>query len=111
VQAAEQFSNVAPDESVGLSFDFASYLSPGDSLASVTSWTCTVAEQSLEPDASPSSRLSGSPTTSGTLVIQRVQGCLANVTYVMEALVQTVNGETLSLWQYIDCIPVGQGSP
>lgn len=109
MQAAEEWSSIAPDESVGLSFDFSSYLAAGDTLASISSWNCTVADKSLLPDPSPSSRLSGSPSLSGNLVVQRVQTCLPNVTYVMEVLAVSAGGEDLSLWQYLDCIPVGQG--
>lgn len=109
MKATTNFADIAPDEQINLAIDFTSRLSPGDTIASITNWTCTVADDSLAPDAAPSSRLIGSPSLSGAVVTQAVGNCLSGVTYVMEALVQTAAGDKLSIWSPINCIPVGQG--
>lgn len=109
MQATQDFSPIAPDEVQDLAIDFASQIAAGDSIASVQAWNCTVADQSLEPDPTPAARLSGSPQAVGAVVTQKVQSCLSGVTYVMEAVVITAGGETLSVWSYLNCVPVGQG--
>lgn len=111
MKAEPDFDPIEPDEEFALAFDFTNYLVSGDSVASVVSWTCAVADISPAPDDTPSSRLSGSPSVdaTGKIVMQTVVGCLADVIYTMEALVDTVEGERLSLWAYQPCLGVGTG--
>ena len=109
MKTALDFSPISPDEVLVLAIDFSAYLATGDSVASVDSWTCTVAPSSPVPDAAPSARLSGSPSLAGAVVSQTVSTCVAGARYVMEAVVTTRNGETLSLWSYLVCEAPGVG--
>lgn len=109
MKATSDFDPIAPDEEVNLSMDFTEVLSQGDSIESISAWNCTVSDRSVAEDASPGSRLIGSPSLAGNLVTQTVDQAIPNVTYVMEAVVLTVGGETLSLWAYCLCDPVGLG--
>ena len=108
MQATRNFSPIAPDEVENLAIDFVNDLSTGDSIQSVMSWSCSVAPESLVPDTAPASRLLGAPALSGTLVTQGVYQCLAGVTYLMECVVNTTQGEKLSIWARLPCVGVGQ---
>jgi hypothetical protein len=108
MKASSDFSYIAPDETVILSMDFSAYLAAGDAIASVSAWNCSVASYSTATDNAPADRLSGAATKSGTVVQQKVTGCLADVLYLMEAVVVTVGGETLSLWAHLLCREVGK---
>jgi len=109
VRASQDFSAIDPNEEVVLSIDFGTYLPTEDTVASVTSWTCTVAPKSLGADNSPASRLVGSPSASGNVVTQVVGGCIANAMYVMEAAVVTSGGQHLSIWAFLPCGTPGIG--
>lgn len=103
-EAIGQFSITNTPESELFTFDFANDLRPGDSIASVTSWTCGVA---VGTDAGAAGRVSGSPTLFGSRVTQRGGGFLPGVTYVMTALVHTALGDDLDLWAYLPCGVIG----
>ncbi len=110
MRARENFSPIAPDESLWLPIDFATYLASGDSIPSGNvTWKCTVAEDSAVNDPTPTDRLIDTPTIDGTIVMQKISGCVDGVRYILEAVVVTAAGETLSIWSYLECrSPGGQ---
>ncbi len=95
-----------PAESELYSFDFVNDLTPGDSIVASPApvWACAVVA-GTDPD--PASRLVGDPTTFGTTTTQRGAGFLPGVRYVLSATVKTAMGNTLVLWAYLYCEPVG----
>lgn len=75
--------------------DFVNDLPTGDTLISAV-WACSV---SSGTDPNPSARLSGVPQIfNPTKTTQLIIGGLAGVSYILQAVVQTTQGNTLSLW-------------
>lgn len=98
-------------EILPLTFDYGPALSTGITITSVQAMACVVVRGS---DPLASTRLSGSPTiiaspnTGGAAqaVLQLVGGMLGNVTYQLQALVNTSDGQRLSLRSDLPCLPV-----
>ena len=89
-----------PGEVEAYGFDFVNDLVPGDTISGVT-WSCTVSE-GVDPNAS--ARLLGQPwLLSPTVTAQVVQGGVAGVSYVLQAVVRTGYGYTVSLWANARC--------
>ena len=94
-------------ETIG--FDFGLALAATTTIASVQSLTCAVHKGT---DASPSSRLIGGttivPSKSTGLVAQAVAqnigNAIAGVTYLLQCVVNTSDGQKLSLWARIACV-------
>ena len=90
-------------------FDFGPMLSPTATITSITSVTCVT---SYGSDASASSRLIGSPQIGASLatgalasaVLQQWGNMVSNVTYVIEATVQTSDSQTLTLYAHQTCV-------
>jgi hypothetical protein len=94
------FDPIDVNEQAVLTLDFAKYpLGSGETLASVI-WTCTVADG---VDATPSSRLLGAPSISGTQTLQKVGTMLAGVKYRLAAQVTTSRPQILNLYSFILC--------
>lgn len=105
-EAVGQFSEQNPGESEVFSLDFVYDLAPGDAIDPNTPpvWTVGVAKGS-DPD--PQSHLTGDPQIQGTKALTRIQGLLVDVTYTLTARVVTLAGDTLELWAFLPCVPVG----
>lgn len=88
-----------PTEKDSRSFDFVNDMVLGETISSVT-WLCEVYSGT---DASASSRPTGAPTISGTIVTQMFQGLLAGVVYRLTASVTTNTGRILNLWAHQGC--------
>lgn len=89
-----------PVETETYGFDFVNDIPPGDSVVSAT-WNCTVAEGT---DPNPSARLLGTAwLVSSTQTVQVVTGGVAGVRYVLQAIVKTGFGSTVSLYSYSQC--------
>lgn len=82
-----EFTAKDTGEIVTLSFDFANLTA-----APITP-TCTISHHGGAPDATPSTVLSGSPTISGTKLLQRVTGGVTGADYVLRAQVYTASGD------------------
>lgn len=94
------FSVSDPGEVEPYAFDFVYDMVPGDSIVG-SAWTCTVAANSQVADPNPSARLSGGPWNfSPTGTVQLVQGGVAGATYLLNAVVKTSFGYTISDWAY-----------
>jgi len=84
-------------------FDYTNDLATGDTISSVSSVSLTV---QTGTDSNPSSHLVGSPSIVTPVVTQRISGLLAGVTYILQIVVNTTQGDTLSDWSRIPCRPV-----
>lgn len=93
-------------ESEPYCFDFVKDLPDGDTITGAV-WTCAVAAISEAVDATPASRLSGSATFQGTKTFQRVVGLQPGVTYRLQAVVTTQQGNSISLWAHVEATPPG----
>lgn len=99
MQITTGFSPSDVGEAEFYGFDFSRLLGSGETIVGAT-WICTLVNGT---DASPSSRLSGSPILNGGITTQFVSGLLAGVTYSLQALVTTSAGQTLSLYAHVTC--------
>lgn len=89
-------------ESEDYSFDFVKDLAADETIVSST-WSCTVAEDSEGTDADASDHVSVPATFDGTITTQHVSGLVAGVKYVLQAVVETSAGNTVSLWSHVLC--------
>jgi hypothetical protein len=80
-----------PSEIVHLGFDFSALTSAPLSPA------VTAAHHAGTADATPSAILSGSPTVSGTKIVQRVTGGVVGADYLLRCQVDTAAGERFVL--------------
>lgn len=94
-----QVMDVGENEVFGL--NFVNDLPTGDSILSVV-FTLTV-KDGFGVDPSPAAHLNGTPGFSGTTVLQRLSGLLPGVTYVVQAVVTTALGNTISLYSHVAC--------
>jgi len=85
----------SPYETTIFGFDFALDLGLGETITSV-SFFCNVAQSSIAIDATPSARLLGSPSISGTIVSQLGGTFVAGVTYQIGATITTSQGQTIT---------------
>lgn len=96
-------------ELLTIAFDFGLVLGVGETIASITSLTCAAY---IGTDASPSSRLIGSPSiiasaktkAASSAVAQQVGSMLAGVTYRLQCVVLTTAVNELSLWTHFACV-------
>jgi hypothetical protein len=88
-------------ETVSLVFDFASRLSVGETITGQGS----TAYLYSGVDATPTAILSGSPSTSGTKVTQKVTGGVVGAIYDVLVTVTTSAGQTLSIGGYVAVNP------
>jgi len=95
------WDDIDPGETILLGLNFADDVATGDSISSAT-WTCSVASG---VDASPSSRISGGPLISGTLVQIMVTGMLPGVLYRLQAYATLASGQIVTLYSHVACTP------
>ncbi len=92
-----------------IAFDFGPALNSGVTISSVASLTCTV---HTGIDATPSSRLIGTSAiiaskatgAANAAVAQNIGNMLAGVTYLLQCVANTSDGQKLSLWTRIACV-------
>jgi hypothetical protein len=92
-----------------ITFDFGPELTPGTTITAVAGVTCSLHSGT---DATPTARIIGaaqiaeSPTNgaASTAVLQLVGGMVAGAKYKLQVVVNTSDGQTLSLWTRISCI-------
>lgn len=89
-------------ESERYTLDFVNDLNAGDTITSA-SWACEVAATSTGSDSAAASRISGATVINKTRTTQRVTGLQPGVTYCLTATVETLNGDTISLWSHVRC--------
>ena len=88
-----QFDETTPAGRPLLSIDFTKLLPTGVTVASAVV-TCTVAADSAAADATPSSRLDGSPTiTGGAIVSQFFKTGVVNCDYILTFLATYSDGQ------------------
>lgn len=87
-----QLTPKTPREQIRYPFDFSPRLTVGDSVASVQ-WFIEAYEGT---DANASTMLVGSPTLVGTIASEVIKGGVNGVTYFLEAIGTTANGEKIS---------------
>jgi hypothetical protein len=92
-------------ESETYTFDFVKDLAEGDAIVEAT-WFCTVAADSEVDDPDAADHVALPATFEGTKTSQHVSGQVSGVKYVLQAVVGSQRGETLSLWSHVLC-----GSP
>jgi hypothetical protein len=97
VGADYQIMDVGENEVFGL--NFVNDLPSGDSILSVV-FTLTV-KDGYGTDPNPSAHLNGTPGVSGTTALQRLSGLLPGVTYILQAIVTTALGNTISLYSHV----------
>lgn len=92
------FDPLSPNETRDLTFDFKPWLGHCDYVSSAT-WSISLEDGT---DATPSSRLSGSPLVScESKVTQRATSLQDGAKYKMTALATINDGEVLELYSYI----------
>lgn len=94
-------SGKGANETISQSFDFAAGLALGETISTKVV-TATVYSGT---DASPSSVISGSPTSSGTTVTQKLTGGTLGVTYLIVCAITTSAGQTLRMSGYLVVTP------
>ncbi len=101
--AGHDFTPADPEESRVYTFDFVKDLMVGETITN-SAWTCEVAEDSVGTDDTPTARLVLFSDVDGTFSKQRVAFLLADVKYVLQAVVNTSEGNTISLWSHVLCV-------
>src|ERR1700676_2325359 len=101
-RAVRDFSPIYPTEQVVLSFDFSPALAIGETLVTQTVLITLVAGV----DATPSSRLIGLPSISGSVVMQAIGTLQAGATYDIVATVVTSTGEILTTNAHQTCLNI-----
>jgi len=89
-------------ESERYTLDFANDLQTGDTIT-LSTWQCEVASISDGADPDAASHIDGDAVINQSRTTQRVTGLLPGVVYCLTATVETVNGDTLSLWAHLEC--------
>ncbi len=97
-----EFLPADPEENEVYTFDFSKDLATGEVITDAT-WTCTVAADSAGTDDTPQSRLLLLPQNTDTTTMQRVAYMLSGVKYVLQAVVTTSDGNTISDWSHVQC--------
>lgn len=105
--AGKDFSDIAPEEEINLSFDYTRDLSQGEKLVSAT-WTCEV-ESGDDPN--PQSHVMGSATINDSVefdlpdvvATQRIAGLLNGVKYRFTSLATTDQAQVLELFSFAVC--------
>jgi hypothetical protein len=106
-RAIEDFSAIYSTERVTISFDFAKGLNvppiANETLLSVTSVSVILVSGA---DAAPSSRLIGSPSITGTFVIQQIGTLQPGAVYNFVATTVTSAGQTLTTNAHQACLAI-----
>jgi hypothetical protein len=89
-------------ESETYTFDFVRDLADGEVVISAV-WYCTVAADSEGADANASDHVAIPAEFLGTKTMQHISGLVAGVKYVLQAVVGTDRGNTVSLWSHVTC--------
>lgn len=98
-----EYSVTYPPTTLLDGFDFINDLADGDGVAEATA-ALTV---HTGVDNSPGSHLLGFPIVlSGTVVVQNIGELLAGVTYILQIVISTNQGDTISLYSRIACLQV-----
>jgi hypothetical protein len=97
------FNHSDEGESEDYSFDFVKDLAEGETIVGVT-WTCTVAADSEGADENAADHVAIPASYDGTITTQHVSGLVAGVKYVLQAVVETSAGNTVSLWSHVTCM-------
>ena len=95
MQAVGNFSSCGAEETVSRAINFAPGLASGETLTGTPTCTITVVSGT---DSSPSSRLLGGPTISGTQVGVLLGTMLSGTTYQIEITVHTSNSQVLACY-------------
>lgn len=101
------FGEINPEETVTLTFDFASLVKAGVTISS-PSMFCAVVSGT---DANPSSRLLGAPSITSSpstgaaaqAVLQQVSTMLGAVVYLVRAVVSTSDNQVVELYAHAPC--------
>jgi len=96
--AGRDFDRSDVGENELYSFDFVNDIAGGLSITGST-WTISVMEG---VDATPSSRLQGSPIILGTVVSHRISGLLEDVTYRVQCKANLSDSSVVSLWSNVE---------
>lgn len=101
--AGRDFSPFDTVEDDVFTFDFAKHprLAEGEIIESAT-WFCTVAADSPVDDENADDHIDGSAEIDGTKVLQRVNGLMDGVIYVLQAAAVTDGDNTISLWAHVE---------
>lgn len=94
-----EFQPADEAESEVFAFDFRRDLAPGEALTAVQ-FQLSVIDGT---DATVASRLIGPAIVSGTQARQRIGTLVDGVTYKVQAIVSTTQGNTKSLWGRVTC--------
>lgn len=89
-------------ESETYTFDFVRDLADGELIISAV-WYCTVAADSEEADENAADHVAIAAEVLGTKTMQHISGLVAGVKYVLQAVVETDRGNTVSLWSHVTC--------
>lgn len=89
-------------ESETYTFDFVRDLADGELIISAV-WYCTVAADSEATDAGAADHVAIAADFAGTKTMQHVSGLVAGVKYVLQAVIGTDRGNTVSLWSHVKC--------
>jgi hypothetical protein len=98
--AGEDFTPSGAGEVERYTFDFASLLAAGETIAAAT-WSAAV--DSGAGDNAVASRLIGTAAVNGAAVSQLAGNFLPGVTYRLYANAATSGGQTLTLWSRVYC--------
>lgn len=89
-------------ESETYTFDFVRDLADGEVIINAT-WYCTVAADSEGTDEAAADHVAIAAEYIGTKTMQHISGLVADVKYVLQAVVETDQGNTVSLWSHVTC--------
>jgi hypothetical protein len=96
-----------------VTWDYGLILKTGVTITAVTALTCSVSKPASDTttDPTPQSRIIGSPQLgpspnsggANQAVLCLVGTMIAGVTYLLQCVVTTSDGQTISLWQHLGC--------
>lgn len=90
-------------ESETYTFDFVRDLGPDEAIIAAT-WTCRLAADNVGTDDNAADHVALPATFDGTRTSQHVSGLVAGAKYVLQAVVETDQGNTISLWSHVECV-------
>jgi hypothetical protein len=93
------FTDMVQGEDFPFAFDFAPYIAAGENVTGST-WSIE-AVKGTDPDAA--THLQGLPQMQDGKSVQRINGLVPGVTYLLRANVTTDNLNTKSLWSHVRC--------
>lgn len=100
------FSPADAVESELYAFDFVNDLAEGEVIIGIVgdSWVCKVADDSEGADDNAADHTAIAALYEGSKTFQQVSGLVAGVKYVLQAVVETDQGNTHSLWSHVTCM-------